>query len=318
MKFKKKASLAGFKIIIIALSSFFILGSSNMNAQELEPRALTNIPVGMNFAVLGYAYANGNILLDPSLPLEDLEANLHTVVGAYLRSINLFGLSGKVDVVVPYATGDWTGIYTGIDTATSRNGFGDVKVRLSFNFLGAPSLKVSEFGGYKPEKISGFSLQITAPTGQYYSDRLINLGSNRWVFKPQWGFSRNYSKWILESYLSVWLFTKNNDFLDGNKVSQNPFYAAKIHGIRKFNNRSWLALDAGYGIGGITYVNNELRDSRISTFRFGATYAVPIGRLHTIRLSAISAVRLEKGPDFTALTLSYQYRWINKKHVNPN
>lgn len=311
-----ETSYIGFRTFFIAFIAFFTLNTFKINAQELEPRALTNLPIGMNFAVLGYAYANGNILLDPSLPIEDLQANLHTVIGAYLRSIRLFGLAGKVDVVIPYASGKWTGIYTGIDTATSRNGFGDIKVRVSFNFLGAPPLKATEFGGYKPEKISGISLQITAPTGQYFNDRLINLGSNRWVFKPQWGFSRNYNKWIWESYLSVWLFTKNHDFLEGNKVKQKPFYAFKIHGIRKFNNRSWLALDAGYGIGGVTYVNDDLRDSRISTFRFGATYAIPIARSHTIKLTGISAVRLEKGPDFNALTLSYQYRWINKKSLN--
>jgi hypothetical protein len=87
--------------ILISLLFFYFPSAS----QELEPRALTNIPTGMNFAVAGYAYAKGNILFDPALPIDDAKANLHTFAAAYLRSINFFGMAGKVDVVVPYGIG---------------------------------------------------------------------------------------------------------------------------------------------------------------------------------------------------------------------
>ena len=80
--------------LLFCLLTYFTLSSSLSNAQELEPRALTNIPVGMNFALAGYAYAQGNLLFDPALPLEDTEAKLHSIIGAYVRSINFFGLSG--------------------------------------------------------------------------------------------------------------------------------------------------------------------------------------------------------------------------------
>ena len=76
----------------------------------------------MNFALVNYTYAQGNILLDPALPIEDLNAKLHTVVGAYLRSIKIFGLAGKVDVILPWASGDWTGKLSGIDSTRSVSG----------------------------------------------------------------------------------------------------------------------------------------------------------------------------------------------------
>ena len=100
-------------------------------AQELEPRSLTNLPVGTNFVVAGYGFAAGNILFDPALPLEDAKAQLNTLVVAYVRSINFFRLSGKVDAVLPYGFGEWTGVLTGIDTTTSRSGFGDLRMRIS-------------------------------------------------------------------------------------------------------------------------------------------------------------------------------------------
>jgi hypothetical protein len=281
-------------------------------AQELEPRALTNLPVGMNFAVVGYGFAHGNILFDPGLPLEDATADFHSIIGAYARAINFFGLSGKVDVIVPYGIGKWSGVFTGIDTSTTRSGFGDIRFRISVNFLGAPALKAKDFAEYRPDKISGFSLQIIAPTGQYFPDRLINLGSNRWVFKPQWGFAKHYEKWIWETYLRVWLFTKNNDFWGGNEVKQKPLYAIKIHGIRKFNNKSWLAFDIGYGNGARSLINDELKDNSNSTFRFGVSYAVPLGIQHNLKFTWISDITLEKGADFDALGVSYQYRWLKK------
>ena len=291
---------------------FFLFLFFAASSQELEPRALTNIPTGMNFAVAGYAYAKGNILFDPALPIDDAKANLHTLAAAYLRSINFFGMAGKVDVVVPYGIGDWNGIYTGVDTTVYRNGFGDMRIRLSFNFLGAPALKPGEFRDYKPEKISGFSIQIIAPTGQYFPDKLINLGSNRWVFRPQWGFSRNYSKWILETYLSMWIYTANSNFIDGYTFKQNPVFALKIHGIRKFENKSWLALDAGYGFGGRSSTNDVEGDNRISTLRFGITYAVPLSLHHTIKFSGLSSFALERGADFDAIAVAYQYMWMKK------
>ena len=296
------------RVILVGFSIFYF--SSSSLAQELEPRSLTNLPVGMNFAIAGYSYAQGNILLDPALPIEDLNAKLHAALIAYMRSVRIFGLAGKVDVVLPWASGDWTGKYTGIDTSRSVAGMGDARIRLSINFLGAPALKKEEFPGYNPTKISGISLQIMAPTGQYDYERLINLGSNRWAFRPQWGFSRYIKNWIVETYLSTRFFTKNNNFLDGNELRQKPFSAIKVHAIRSFPRNWWIALDAGYGFGGKTFVNGEERDSRISTIRLGLTLAIPVGMHHTFRLTGITGIRLERGSDFDAVALTYQYWWI--------
>ena len=305
----KRISLAKHLVI---LSLLFIMGFSPGIAQELEPRALTNVPIGMNFALAGYGYAQGNTLLDPAIPIEDLSGKVHTIIGAYVRSVNIFGLSGKIDVVAPYAVGNWEGKLTGIDTATHRSGMGDLRFRISFNFLGAPALKKSEFADYKPENVSGLSLQVITPTGQYYPDKLINIGSNRWVFRPQWGFARNINKWIVETYISTWIFTRNSDFYGGNELKQDNLYTIKFHAIRSLRRGMWVAFNTGYALGGITYINEEEKDSRISTFRLGFTYSIPLGMYHSLRFTGISAVRLEKGGDFDGLFVSYVYRWGGK------
>ena len=57
---------------------------------------------------------------------------------------------------------------------------------------------------------------MVAPTGQYDLTRLINLGANRWSFKPELGLSRAWGQWALDGYASVWLFTENPDTLQKN------------------------------------------------------------------------------------------------------
>lgn len=48
--------------------------------QEIEPRTYANTPVGMNFTALAYSYSSGNVSMDPSLPIENLDARLDHVV----------------------------------------------------------------------------------------------------------------------------------------------------------------------------------------------------------------------------------------------
>lgn len=280
------------------------------SAQELEPRSLTNVPVGTNFVVVGYGYSSGDILLDPAVPIEDLNAKLNSVVGAYVRALDVFGLSGKVDVIAPYAGGHWTGSLAGRDSSTSRTGFGDPRVRLSVNFVGAPAFRASEFSAYRPRAIVGISLQVIVPTGQYDGSKLINLGSNRWTFRPQIGLSYTTGHWILESYVSGWFFTRNPDFYGGNLLKQLPLGAFKVHVIHTLpKRRIWIAVDAGYAFGGRTEVNGVLLDTRISTFRFGVDLAVPLAFRHTVKISGVTGVRHERGPDFDAVALTYQYMW---------
>jgi len=111
----------------------------------------------------------------------------------------------------------------------------------------------------------------------------------------------------------MWFFFPNNDFLEGNRLTQDPLWAFKVHIIRSLKGGNWLAASAGYGIGGVSYVNGIQRDTRISTFRFSLTYAIPFKSRHTARVIATSGRRLEKGPDFDNLGFMYQYSWISKQ-----
>ena len=295
-----------------ACSIFILLLTVSVWGQDLEPRTLSNAPVGLNFVVVGYQYAAGNVLFDPSLPIEDAKANMHGTVAAYVRTINFFGLSGKVDVVVPFVIDShWEGLLEGQPASTTRTGFPDPQIRLSFNFIGSPALSPQEFVAYQEKTIAGFSLQVRPPLGKYDGNRLVNLGSNRWTIRPHLGISQRWGQFIMEGHCSIWLFTPNPDLL-GVKMTQKPIYAIKSHATYLFGRGFWLALDAGYGFGGQTTVDGFPKQKQ-KNIRLGGTLNIPVARQHALKLRFASGVQTKVGTDFDSLILAYQYMWANNR-----
>lgn len=298
--------------VLFVFSLLFSLWHPKIIAQELEPRLLTNVPVKTNFLVLNYGFSQGNILLDPSIHIEDLNSKINTLVAGYARSFSLFGLSSKFDAILPVANGYWEGYVDGTYRNRQVLGMGDPRLRVSVNFVGAPAITMADYANYKPKTIVGTSMQVFLPFGQYDPNKLINLGGNRFVFKPQLGFSNRKGKWIFETYGSLWLFTTNKDFFGGNKQEQKPIYAVKQHFIYTFKNRMWMSVDVGYAFGGQSKVNDVLTDSRISSMRFGCIVVYPFVKQHSIKLALNKSIRFEQGPDFYNISLSYQYMFTKK------
>jgi len=97
---------AGLRYAPALLTAFLLAvmaGVTDVQAQDLEPRAYSNAPVDLNFLVLGYVYSTGDVAFDSSSPIKDAELTIHASFLAYARTFGLRGRSGKVDVVLPYA-----------------------------------------------------------------------------------------------------------------------------------------------------------------------------------------------------------------------
>jgi hypothetical protein len=264
----------------------------------------------MNIVLGAYGYSWGNVLLDPSVPVEDLTSRLSILTAGYVRTLAVFGASGKVDVIVPFAKGRWRGVLDGRDSSRSVTGLGDPKIRVSVLFRGAPALSGKDFASYKPGTIVGGGLQVWVPLGQYDPTKLLNLGSNRWVFRPQVGVSQTLSRWVLEAMLAGWFYTENTDFLDGNTLTQNPIVALQGHASYALRRGFWLAADAGYGRGGRSSINGEERDTALSSWRLGFALAIPISSHDSIKFAFISGVRAGRGADYDTVLAAYQYRWF--------
>ena len=283
-------------------------GASDQGAQDLEPRAFSPAPVSVNFAAVGYGYSFGNVLLDPSIPLEDGTGKVHSLLGAYVRTFSFFGMSAKADAIVPFAFGDWEGRLAGQDTSRSATGFGDPAVRLSVNFVGAPALEMPRFMTYRQGTVVGASLRISVPVGQYDNTKLINLGTNRWTFAPRVGVSQRAGHWNLEAVASAWFYTDNPDLL-GVRLEQDPLFALQGSVAYLFDGGAWFSVDGGWGSGGRATVDGNESGTRQENARFGATVAYPLTKRASLKLAWIGGASTRLGADFDSFILVYQYRW---------
>jgi len=111
-------------------------------AQELEPGAYTISPVGLNILNLGYGFNSGDVTFDPSLPIEDGSARIHTATVAYGRSVGLAGRSATLLVALPIIGGHLEGVYLGERAVADRKGLGDMRIRVGVNLYGAPARRL--------------------------------------------------------------------------------------------------------------------------------------------------------------------------------
>lgn len=279
------------------------------HAQDIEPRSYSNAPVGVNFLIVGYAYTKGGLSFDPSLPLTNPHLKTSNAVFGYARVLDLWGTTGKVDIIIPYTWLSGTADYVGQPIERKVNGLADVRVRLSVNLYGAPALTFKEFKNYEQDLIIGASLQMSTPTGQYDPRRLVNIGSNRWSFKGEVGVSKRIGRWTLELAPAIILFTDNNDFFGGNTRSQNPIYSIQGHVIYGFPSGIWVSLDGNYFTGGRSSINGEWSNDLQRNWRVGGTLAFPLDIRNSIKLYASSGVSARTGNNYDMIGLAWQYRW---------
>jgi hypothetical protein len=280
-------------------------------AQTLEPRLYSNIPTGLNFLIVGYGYSQGDVLVDPTLPIKDINAKIHLPIFAYVRSLNVWGRSGKIDVVIPFAWLSGSGRIEGDDEVLRRkiSGFGDPSFRFTVNLVGAPALPLRDFLGYNQKSILGVSFQIIPPLGQYDPTKLGNIGTNRWTFKPEIGLSQAFGKLILETSTAINFYTTNEDFWGGQIRKQNPIFSVQGHAIYTFTSGIWAALDLNFYSGGKTTVNGLVKNDLQTNWRIGATLALPIDRKNSLKLYASTGLYTRTGNDFNLFGIVWQYRW---------
>jgi hypothetical protein len=293
----------------LLLVAAMVFAASPSRAQDLDPRAYANIPVGMNFLILGYGYTEGSVTADASVALEDGNVDGHAAISAYARSIDFFGRSGKVDAIVAGACLSGSAVLQGVPGSRDICGLADPRVRISVNLFGAPALTLEEFSKYRQNLIIGASLQVTAPLGQYSSDKILNVGTNRWTFKPELGISKRIGSLTLELSQSVAAYTDNDDFVGGQRVERDPMFATQIHAIYSLRSGIWASIDGTYYSGGRTTLDGDRKDDRQENTRLGFTIALPITRQHSLKLFGSTGSSSRIGTDFDTIGVAWQYRW---------
>jgi len=284
------------------------------SAQELEPRAYSPSPVGTGFLVFGFARSSGGVTLDPTIPVTDVKATFNTPVVGLGQTFGLFGRQSLITAALPYAWGRISGQVGEQQGSITRSGLANTKLRLSVNLHGVPAMNPRQFAATPHRNIIvAVSLTVDAPSGQYDKTKLINLGTNRWAFKPELGFSYPFRKFYFDLYAGASLFTENANFYPGASTrTQETLSAIQAHVSYAIRPRLWAAFDATWYGGGAVRLNDGPPSERQSNTRLGATVSLPLAKQQSLKVSYSSGVSARVGSNFRTLSVSWQYVWFEK------
>jgi hypothetical protein len=280
-------------------------------AQELDPRAYSPSPVGTTFLVVSDSQSSGSAVFDADSPFSDVHANFSL---AGLGAGRVFGLAGRqssLALALPYAWGDVSGNVGGTQRSVSRSGLADARLRFSMLLLGGPALAPAAFASREQRTILGISLTVVPPDGQYDSSKLINIGSNRWAFKPEVGLSCPRGRWQWDLYEGVWFFEDNDNFYGGHRRAENALLATQTHLSYTFRPRLWVAADATYYTGGAVTVDGAPTSGSLRNVRVGVTASMPLTQKQSLKLSYSNGAVTRVGGNFRSISAAWQYAWID-------
>lgn len=296
------------------------LWTGNCCAQDLAPRAYLITPTHSNAVTFTYSFLDGNIQLDGNLPITGATTKTHISTLSYYHSFTLLGRSTNLTVFLPYGVGNFHGTVIGAEASAYRSGLLAPTFRISVNVIGGPAMSPKEFVTWRQKTLLGFSLRIVPSAGQYDPTKLVNLGTHRWAFKPELGYSHRSGHWILDAYGGAWFFTENTKFFSNNQFSsgtnvqkENPVGSLEGHLSYDFKLRLWVSADANFWSGGRTSLNGkpsigtEQRNSRV-----GASASIPISGHQSLKFSYSDGAYIRYGGNYQTISLAWQYSWIGR------
>jgi hypothetical protein len=296
--------------LLIGLLALFS-SVAQARAQDLVPGAFTPAPVGFNIVTILANINNGEVVFDSSAPIEDATATIGMGAIGLSRTLNLAGRYANVTVIVPYMRAHLEGLLAEEFRETSRSGLGDSSARIAVNLYGAPAMTPKQFAAYQRSTVLSVSFTVGVPTGQYYPDKVINIGTNRWAFRPEVGFSRTRGRWTIEGDLSTALFTDNTEFLSRSTRQQAMIVAGQWHVIYTVRPGLWVAGDGNYWNGGRFTVDGVEAPVKQKNSRLGLTLALPVAR-QQFRIAYSAGAYTTIGGAYKSLGLSYTYAWLGR------
>jgi hypothetical protein len=291
-----------------ALAFFYIPGQ--VSAQFNDARAYDNTPVGVSQLELDYTYVRSNASLDPSLAIAGANLNLNQGTIGYTQYFGVFHRLAWVEAAVPLAGLD--GSIAGTSIRGSVSGAGDSSCQFAMLLKGGPALSAAQFASYKPATSLGLSLTITAPTGLYDSNKILNLGSDRWSFKPEIALSHPFGpdqKWEFDAYGNATFYTDNASYHGKEILRQEPLPGLEGHISYSFNERIWASLDMRYSFRASTFVNGVSQNNAQQNFILGNELNISLSPQNSLTLVFAKAIVHQNGPTVTGFSVKYDYTW---------
>ncbi|HYL69448.1 MAG TPA: transporter [Candidatus Limnocylindria bacterium] len=298
------------RLVLLCLTLTALRFPDQLYAQFTDPRTYDNTPVGVNQVELAYAHVRSNASIDTAIIVAGAEFNLNQGTIQYTRDFSFVRRLAWVQVSVPLASLE--GSVTGSNIRASATGTGDSSYELAVLLKGGPALSVKQFATHKPTTTIGTSLTITAPTGLYHPDKLLNLGSNRWSFKPEIAVSYPFGpkqKWELDAYANAYFYTDNNSYHGVEILRQQPLPGLEGHISYSLTSNLWVSLDTRYSFRGDTFVNGINQNNVQENFTLGSEVNVSLNAQNSLVFEFAKALVHQNGPAATGFAVKYLCSW---------
>lgn len=271
-------------------AAFLTLAASPAWAIDDGPRAYFPLPTGTtNFNLMGI-FLDTNSSIDSSTAIPGFEGHLDIGVAQFTHLLNVAGRSAAVFAVVPFGEVRGKAVVPGPlgkpqTVSSSSSGLGDVSFGTVIGLVNSPALTREQFAKQPTGFSAGGMFWVTAPTGEYSGDKLLNLGTNRWAFRVGaplgWTFGGSYLSpklTTIELTPSIIFYTDNESPFRADKRSQDALFQMEGHVTHNFNRALWGSFDLLTGTGGETRTDGVNDGNDKTWLTLGASLGVNFSR----------------------------------------
>jgi hypothetical protein len=330
---------------VAAVFAATALGGAPARAQMYGPRQFWPAPVGTDVFTVSGIYTRSNTVVDTSIIFPNLDIDTVVLAPSYSRFFGIGNTLVQATVAVPYAWADVkvSESRTGIDRNPRRDGLADAYAHLTVGVLNAPALSPKEYAAFMGRENPGVVVMglagLFAPTGAYDTDRVVNIGTNRWTFRAgvpitarlsdSWAPGRTTSFEVLPT-LDV--FTPNNNPAEPefdfdvrglplgraltrllpkpSQTTQDPLAALEMHITHDLSKTLWVSLDSYSKVGGNTWADGESNDNQQLWTALGGTIGGSPWNRARLALTAGGVVASnDSSPNGWLVRLQFQQTW---------
>lgn len=264
----RKAAVTG----LVLLGLLWLPGTAR--AQGDGPRVFLLSPTGLNVISVTWMElsSNYNFAQDILIPNADVDSDVEAF--SYVRFFNVGGRFAQIWLTPIFGGVGGTASFqplpglppSGTFDLERTRGWADPYVAFRIGLVGAPALALPEFVKHKP----GFQMYALVganiPVGDYESDRLVNLGTNRWAIRAglpmvqPWGNPAKPT--VLEVTPSVYFYTANDEPQGpAEERTQDPLFVVESHLTHNLTSKFWVGGDLRYQVGGETTTDGRPDDN---------------------------------------------------------
>jgi len=273
---KLKKILALPRSALLCVLVLLIVVASGQSATAQLARSYLNAPQG-NLVMYSYTGTRSNTGGVKNLPIPATETRLQTQSLIYSRIMDIGGRTGGLGVVLPFT--DLLSFDTQANVVTARkSGLGDPSFTFEMNLSGAPALQREEIKEWIPGDYCGLHFLFGVPWGEYDANSAVNLGANRFTFRPLLNYSltADEGKSWLDFYGSVFLFTDNDEYLGTSVLSQRPLANLELHYSTLLYDRLWGGVGLVGALGGEVSVDGAVATPEQRTGRLAFSAGTPM------------------------------------------